>query len=110
MHFEAKHNVAAVTICSTNFMAKALALRESYLSYHPESDFYILIVDRKHDRFENLAPDIRVLWVEDLGIENFSHYAMKFDILELNTNVKAVLLAMLDRKSTRLNSSHANIS
>jgi|CZKZ01.1.fsa_nt_gi hypothetical protein len=95
MHFEAKHDVAAVTICSTNFMAKALALRESYLSYHPESDFYILIVDRKHDRFENLAPDIRVLWVEDLGIENFSHYAMKFDILELNTNVKAVLLAML---------------
>ena len=76
-------------------MAKALALRESYLSFHPESDFYILIVDRKHDKFDSLRPDVSVLWVEDLGIENFHRYAMKFDILELNTNVKAAVLALL---------------
>jgi hypothetical protein len=95
VHIEVKHDVAAVTICSTNFMAKALALRESYLTFHPESDFYILIVDRKHDRFGSLAPDVNILWVEDLGIKDFSHYAMKFDILELNTNVKPTILSSL---------------
>jgi hypothetical protein len=95
VYIEARNDVAAVTICATNYMAKALALRESYLSFHPESDFYILIVDRKHDRFKSLAPDVNVLWVEDLGIKGFSHYAMKFDIIELNTNVKARILSLL---------------
>lgn len=95
VHIEAKHDIAAVTICSTNFMAKALALRESYLSFHPKSDFYILIVDRKHDRFQDLAPGIQILWVEDLGIEKFTHYAMKFNILEMNTNVKPTILRSL---------------
>jgi len=95
MHFGTKHAVAAVTICSTNFMAKALSLRESYLQFHPESDFYILIVDKRHERFQILAPDIQVLWAEDIGIKNFSHYAMKFDILELNTNVKPFILSSL---------------
>lgn len=95
MHIEARNDVAAVTICATNYMAKALALRESYLSFHPKSDFYILIVDRKHDRFKSLEPDVNILWVEDLGIKDFSHYAMKFDIIELNTNVKASILSLL---------------
>jgi len=95
MEFRAKHDVAAVTICSTNFTAKALSLRESYLCFHPESDFYILIVDKKHDRFQSLAPDVNVLWVEDIGIKNFKHCAMKFDILELNTNVKPFVISLL---------------
>src|ERR1039458_5021542 len=95
VHIEARNDVAGVTICATNYMAKALALRESYLSLHPESDFYILIVDRKHDRFKSLAADVNILWVEDLVIKDFSHYAMKFDIIELNTNVKASILSLL---------------
>lgn len=95
MHIEVKHDVAALTICSTNYMAKAIALRESYLSFHPESDFYILIVDRKHDRFQGLASDIQILWVEDLGIKYFIHYAMKFDIVELSTNVKPYTMTIL---------------
>jgi hypothetical protein len=95
MIIKAKHNVTAVTICATNYMARALALKNSYLSFHPESDFYILIIGRKHDRFKDLAPDLRFIWVEDLGIEDFSHYAMKFDIIELSTNVKAVILKKL---------------
>ena len=95
MRIEPKHEIAAVTICATNYVGKALALRQSYLVYHPESDFYILIVDREHDRFKSLEPDVNILWVEDLGIKDFSHYAMKFDIIELNTNVKASILSLL---------------
>jgi hypothetical protein len=90
-----EHKTAAVTICATNYLGKALALRQSYLEYHPESDFYVLIVDNKHDKVQNLAPDIRILWVEDLGINDFFHYAMKFDVIELSTNVKATILSVL---------------
>jgi hypothetical protein len=50
-----EHKTAAVTICATNYLGKALALRQSYLEYHPESDFYVLIVDNKHDKVQNLA-------------------------------------------------------
>ena len=38
--------------------------------------------------------------VEELGIENFSHIAFQFDILELNTNVKPTFLNyLLERKN-----------
>jgi len=102
MQFVAKNDASAVTICSTNFMAKALALRESYLQFNPKSDFYILIIDKKHDRFQNLAADVQILWVEEIGIENLRHYAMKFDILELNTNVKARVLSLLLRRYNKV--------
>jgi hypothetical protein len=95
VRIEAKHDVAAVTICATNYLGKALALRRSYLAHNPESDFYVLIVDRKHDGFENLASDIRILWVEDIGIDGFVHYAFKFDVVELSTNVKPAILRIL---------------
>jgi hypothetical protein len=98
VRIEPKHEIAAVTICATNYVGKALALRQSYLAYHTESDFYILIVDREHNRFKCLESDVNILWVEDLGITDFSHYAMKFDIIELNTNVKASILSLLLQK------------
>ena len=95
MRIEAKHNVAAVTICATNYMAKALTLRQSYLAFHPKSDFYILIVEKKRDKFNTLAPEINFLWAEDLGIHDYIHYAMKFDVIELSTNIKAATIATL---------------
>jgi hypothetical protein len=95
MDIKPKHEFAAVTICSTNYAGKALALRKSYIAFHPDSDFYILIVDREHDRFKSLGPDVNILWVEDLGIKDFSHYAIKYDIIELSTNVKPTILALL---------------
>lgn len=95
MKIHPRNTRAAVTICATNYMAKALALRQSFLSFHPESDFYILIIEKKHDRLNNLPADVRLLWAEDLGIKDFVHYAMKFDVIELSTNVKPAALSAL---------------
>lgn len=89
-----KNNVA-VTICSINYLAKALVLFESYRLYHPEQQFYVVIVDRKVPGFSIDRPGLSVIWAEDLPIENFLQYAFAFDIIEFNTNVKPAVLKLL---------------
>jgi hypothetical protein len=95
MNFQPRHHTAAVTICAANFLGKALTLRTSFLALHPESDFYILLVEKKNVRLIERAPEVSILWAEDLGIEGFLHYALKFDVVELSTNVKASILRRL---------------
>jgi hypothetical protein len=92
---EARHKTAAVTICASNFLGKALVLQQSYQNFHPGSDFYILIVDKKHSRLDTQGSDAHILWVEDLGIANFYQAAFKFDVIELSTNVKPTVLKLL---------------
>ncbi len=88
--------ISAVTICSVNYLAKALVLVESYLAHHPEHGFTILLVDRKVPVDLPKIPNVSFLWVEDLGIENFLQKAFMFDVIEFNTNVKpAVMLRLL---------------
>lgn len=62
---------------------------------NPEIDFYVLIVDRKDSDFAIKSGFDRIVWVEDLGVPNFLHLAFKFDILELNTDVKPFMLKQL---------------
>lgn len=103
MTIEPEHQTAAVTICATNFLGKALALRESYLAFHADSDFYILIIEKKGNRLRLRPPDLRLLGAEDLAIAGFPHYAFKFDVIELSTNVKpSVLSLLLSRYATVL--------
>ena len=86
---------AAVTICSVNYLTKAIVLFESYRQYHPEQQFYIVLVDRKLDGFSIDRPGLSLIWAEDLPIDNFLQYAFAFDIIELNTNVKPTALKLL---------------
>lgn len=77
---------AACTIVSKNYLAFARTLAASYLRYHPGALFYVLLVDKKGK--EEAESSFTLVGVEELGIENFTSVAFKFDILELNTNVK----------------------
>lgn len=86
---------AAVTICSLNYLAKALVLFESYRLHHPQHPFYIVLVDRKTPGFSLSKPGLSLIWAEDLPINNFLQYAFAFDIIELNTNVKPTVLKLL---------------
>ena len=86
---------AACTIVSLNYLPYARTLCESFLSFHPNDKFYVLLVDRipsdvdlSHEKFETIL-------VEDLGIPDFEAVAFKYGILELNTNVKPTLLKRL---------------
>lgn len=79
---------AVFTIVSRNYFAYARTLGESLAASNPDVHFHVLVVDREDHAFEADHPDQRITWVEDLGIPDFERVAFKYDILELNTNVK----------------------
>jgi len=96
-------NSAAFTICAINYLPKALVLFESYRRHHPDHAFYIVLVDRKAAELVIDRPGLTVIWVEDLGVENFRQHAFAFDVIELSTNVKpASLLYLLSRYDVAL--------
>lgn len=90
-------NYSGCTIVSKNYFAYALTLRNSFLKNHPDGAFHILIVDTKDETFK-VDDGVAITWVEDLNIPNFTSYAIRYDILELNTNVKPTFLLMLLEK------------
>lgn len=86
---------AAVTICSINYIAKALVLVDSYKAHHPDHSFYLVLVDRKTDDIVVDRPGLNIVWAEDLPIDNFLQHAFAFDVIEFNTNVKPTALKLL---------------
>lgn len=83
---------AACTIVSLNYLSYARTLCDSFLNVHPESKFYVLLVDRLPEGFAPSVEKFELVLVEDLGIPNFESIAFKYGILELNTNVKPTFL------------------
>jgi hypothetical protein len=94
---------AACTVVSLNYLPYARTLCDSFLRYHPGCKFYVLIVDRIPSDFDRSSERFEMLTVEELGIPNFPSVAFKYDILELNTNVKPTFLrALLARNIDQL--------
>jgi hypothetical protein len=86
---------AACTIVSLNYLPYARVLCESFLNFHPDCKFYVLLVDRLPKDFDVSGEQFELVLAEDLGIPDFASVAFKFDILELNTNVKPTFLKSL---------------
>lgn len=83
-----KHNTKAVfTISSKNYVHYAATMLRSVENNDSDVDLYLIIVDRK-ENINFLDLNINVIWVEDLGINSFDQISFKYNILELNTNVK----------------------
>jgi hypothetical protein len=86
---------AACTIVSFNYLAYARTLCSSFLEFHPNDKFYVLLVDRLPQDFDPAREDFALVLVEELDIPNFESVAFKYGILELNTNVKPTFLKRL---------------
>ncbi len=86
---------AAFTICARNYFAQARLLQKSFNAHHPGADFYVVLVDRRDEVFAARFPEVRITWVEDIGLPDFPAHALRFDVIELSTNVKAHCLALL---------------
>lgn len=84
---DAKLN-GACTIVSPNYLLFARALAKSYLQHHPKDKFFVLVVARscKKNLFD--TEPFSAVMLEEIGLPNLDSIAMKYDILELNTNVK----------------------
>ncbi len=86
---------AACTIVSVNYLAYARTLSDSFLRMNPDSKFFVLLVDRPPSGWSSTDEHFEVFFVEDLGIPEFNDISFKYDILELNTNVKPTFLKFL---------------
>ena len=83
------------TIVSFNYLAYARTLCGSFLDANPGCNFYVLLVDRLPADFDRSGEQFDLITVEELAIPNFLSVAFKYDILELNTNVKPTFLTTL---------------
>jgi hypothetical protein len=83
---------AACTIVSLNYLPYARVLCSSFLRHHPDCKFYVLLVDRLPDDVNLTNEKFELELVEHLGIPDFQSVAFKYDVLELNTNVKPTFL------------------
>lgn len=89
------------TVCSVNYLIKAIALGLSVLDHHDDVDFTILVADGKRP-IELEDPRIHLLWAEDLGFPTYLHCAFKYNIIEFNTALKPYVTLHLLGKYQRV--------
>lgn len=89
--------IAYFTICSRNYLAYALVLRESLLAAEPEAAFFVYLADAP------IAPKMGVLAevipVADLALPDLMDMAFRYTVMEFNTAIKAdCFLDLLTRR------------
>jgi glycosyltransferase involved in cell wall biosynthesis/lipopolysaccharide biosynthesis glycosyltransferase len=97
---QVNHPRAICTIIAKNYVAFARTLAQSFLSLHPDSKCYVLIVD-DFDGYINPADEsFEIIKLADLDIPNPAGFCFQYDIKELCTAVKANLLEYLISKKS----------
>ncbi|MEL6271125.1 MAG: glycosyltransferase, partial [Chloroflexota bacterium] len=84
-----------VTIISKNYLAAARTLMQSVRQLHDDVVLMVGLVDTIDDRFSPADEVFDVVLASDLGIPRWEHFAMKYNITELNTAIKPFLLEYL---------------
>ena len=88
-------SIAACTIVSPNYLAYARTVAQSYLAQHPGHRFFVLIVAALTDPAPFADEPFEAVMLPEIGVENLQAVAMRYEILELNTNVKPTFLKFL---------------
>jgi len=92
-------NKLAFTICSNNYLAQAKTLADSLIEHNPEYKFVIGLVDELSDEIDyNFFLPHEIILVKNIGIENFESITKKYNIIELNTCVKASFFKYLFKR------------
>ena len=87
--------IAGCTIVSPNYLAFARTLSASYLAQHPGHRFFVLLVADLEDAGPFRTGNFDPVLLSQIGLQDLRREAMKYDILELNTNVKPTFLKYL---------------
>ena len=79
----------AFTLCSNNYLAQANVLKESFLKFNPDFEFYIGLVDELSPEvnYEVFKP-ANVVPISKVSGINVNELIEKYDIVEFNTCVK----------------------
>jgi glycosyltransferase involved in cell wall biosynthesis len=91
---------AAVTIVAHNYLPQARILAESFKKHHPDSTFYIVLVDRPVEARlinEGLFTVLPITEI-DFGQEGYTHMASYYDVTEFATSTKPFVLRQLTRE------------
>jgi hypothetical protein len=78
---------AIFTVCSVNYLSKAVAMCLSALDQEPRASLFVLLADGKRD-VQLRDSRIRIIWAEDLNFPAYLKCAFKYNIIELNTALK----------------------
>jgi len=95
---DTKQMNGACTIVSPNYLPYARTLAKSYTEQHPSDSFSVLIVADIRDKTAFDGESFNVVFLDEIGLENITRLAMKYSILELNTNVKPTFMKHLLRQ------------
>jgi glycosyltransferase involved in cell wall biosynthesis/tetratricopeptide (TPR) repeat protein len=88
-------DLAACTIVSKNYLPYARTLCHSFHKYHPNTPFFVLLVDRVDGYFQPEHEPFYTIGIEDLDIPDHYGFCFKYTILELNTAAKPYFLSYL---------------
>jgi hypothetical protein len=86
---------AACTIIAKNYFAAAKTLAQSFLSEHPDDEFYVLIVDEFDGFVDASKEEFEIIGLASLAIPDLPNLCFKYNIIELCTAVKAHFLQYL---------------
>lgn len=90
-------SLAHFTICSRNYIAYALTLRESLLRADPSADFFIYLADDAQGL--NLPAEVKVVPAADLAMPALWDMALRYTVMEFNTAIKPFcILDLWDRR------------
>ena len=89
-------SLAACTVASPNYLHFVRTLAASYLAQHPGQRFFVLIVADLTDPAPfQIDANFTPVMLGEIGLHDLRVEAMKYDILELNTNVKPTFMKHL---------------
>ena len=92
---QSEARIAGCTIVSPNYFAFARTVAASFLAQHPEGRFFVLLVADLTDASAFAGEVFTAVSLREIGLDDLRGEAMKYEILELNTNVKPTFMKYL---------------
>ena len=85
------------TIIAKNYLAQARVLAQSFLEHHPDSTFYVLLVDELDDAFDPATEQFSLVTIDQLELPKKHQLCFQYTCRELSTAVKPAFLSHLLR-------------
>src|SRR5947209_12731283 len=90
-----KAEFAACTIIAKNYLAMARVLADSFHRFHPESPFFVLLLDAVEGYFDPKQENFLLFEAGQLDIPDLRSFFFKYSLLEASTAVKPYFLQHL---------------
>jgi hypothetical protein len=88
-------NKIAFTCCSNNYLAQASILAETLKKENPNYKFYVFLVDRYSNKINYEDFPFTIIQFEELPIQDVDFMISNYNVIELNTSVKATAFKYL---------------